>query len=170
LHGTLERFNTVVGDGWPCWALSNHDCERSASRWGGTPPNPRLLRLAAAFQASLRGTVCLYQGEELGLPEAQLAFEDLQDPYGITMWPEFKGRDGCRTPMPWAPTHPTPVSPPAPSPGCRWPRYHPVRIRCLRRPLGLRQVHAPAADRGARNGDGGQHCHQGPHRHRRRTP
>jgi alpha-glucosidase len=101
LHGTLNRFNTVVGDGWPCWALSNHDCERSASRWGGTPPNPQLLRLAAAFQASLRGTICLYQGEELGLPEAQLAFEDLQDPYGITMWPEFKGRDGCRTPMPW---------------------------------------------------------------------
>jgi alpha-glucosidase len=49
----------------------------------------------------LRGTVCLYQGEELGLPEAQVAFEDLQDPYGITMWPEYKGRDGCRTPMPW---------------------------------------------------------------------
>lgn len=101
LHGTLDRFNTVVGDGWPCWALSNHDVERSASRWGGMPPDPRLLRLAAAFQLSLRGTVCLYQGEELGLPEAQLAFEDLQDPYGIAMWPEFKGRDGCRTPMPW---------------------------------------------------------------------
>jgi len=49
----------------------------------------------------LRGTVCLYQGEELGLPEANVAFEDLQDPYGITMWPEYKGRDGCRTPMPW---------------------------------------------------------------------
>jgi alpha-glucosidase len=43
----------------------------------------------------------LYQGDELGLPEAQVAYEDLQDPYGITMWPEFKGRDGCRTPMPW---------------------------------------------------------------------
>lgn len=101
LHGVLARFNAVVGDGWPCWALSNHDCERSATRWGGTDPDPRLLRLAAAFQASLRGTVCLYQGEELGLPEAELRFEDLQDPYGITMWPQFKGRDGCRTPMPW---------------------------------------------------------------------
>jgi alpha-glucosidase len=49
----------------------------------------------------LRGSPCLYQGDELGLPEAQVAYEDLQDPYGITMWPEFKGRDGCRTPMPW---------------------------------------------------------------------
>ncbi len=101
LHGVLNRFNQVVGDGWPCWALSNHDCMRSATRWGGDQPDPRLLRLAAAFQMGLRGTVCLYQGEELGLPEAQVAFEDLQDPYGITMWPEFKGRDGCRTPMPW---------------------------------------------------------------------
>jgi alpha-glucosidase len=102
LQGVLQRFSDVVGDGWPCWALSNHDCVRSATRWGGAQPDPRLLRLAAAFQMSLRGTVCLYQGEELGLPEAQVAFEDLQDPYGITMWPEFKGRDGCRTPMPWS--------------------------------------------------------------------
>jgi alpha-glucosidase len=101
LHGFLTRFSQIVGDGWPCWALSNHDVVRSATRWGGPNPDPRLLRLAAAFQASLRGTVCLYQGEELGLPEAELRFEDLQDPYGITMWPEFKGRDGCRTPMPW---------------------------------------------------------------------
>jgi alpha-glucosidase len=101
LHGFLTRFNHIVGDGWPCWALSNHDVVRSATRWGGDRPDPRLLRLAAAFQASLRGTVCLYQGEELGLPEAELRYEDLQDPYGITMWPEFKGRDGCRTPMPW---------------------------------------------------------------------
>ena len=102
LHSVLSRFNEVVGDGWPCWALSNHDCERSATRWGGPSPDPRLLRLAAAFQASLRGTVCLYQGEELGLPEAQLKFEELQDPYGIALWPQYKGRDGCRTPMPWS--------------------------------------------------------------------
>jgi alpha-glucosidase len=101
LHGVLHRFNQVVGDGWPCWALSNHDCVRSATRWGGQHADPRVLRLAAAFQMGLRGTVCLYQGEELGLPEAHVAYEDLQDPYGITMWPEFKGRDGCRTPMPW---------------------------------------------------------------------
>jgi alpha-glucosidase len=49
----------------------------------------------------LRGSVCLYQGEELGLTEAYVAFEDLQDPYGIRFWPEYKGRDGCRTPIPW---------------------------------------------------------------------
>ena len=51
--------------------------------------------------AALRGTVCLYQGEELGLEEATLTFEQLRDPFGITFWPTFAGRDGCRTPMPW---------------------------------------------------------------------
>lgn len=50
---------------------------------------------------SLRGSVCVYQGEELGLAEAELPYELLQDPYGIAFWPTFKGRDGCRTPMPW---------------------------------------------------------------------
>ena len=101
LHQLFARFLSVVGDGWPCWALSNHDVTRVATRWGGTNPDPRLLQLAAALQMSVRGTPCLYQGDELGLPEAEVAFEDLQDPYGITMWPEFKGRDGCRTPMAW---------------------------------------------------------------------
>jgi alpha-glucosidase len=50
---------------------------------------------------ALRGSICLYQGEELGLTEADIAFEDLRDPYGIRFWPGFKGRDGCRTPMVW---------------------------------------------------------------------
>ncbi len=50
---------------------------------------------------SFKGSVCLYQGEELGLPEADLLFEELTDPPGIRFWPEYKGRDGCRTPMPW---------------------------------------------------------------------
>ena len=102
LHGLFSRFLNVVGDGWPCWALSNHDCVRVASRWGGEQPDARLLRLAAALQMTLRGSPCVYQGDELGLTEANIAFEDLQDPFGITMWPKFKGRDGCRTPMPWA--------------------------------------------------------------------
>ena len=54
-----------------------------------------------ALLFSLRGSVCSYQGEELGLIEAQIQQHELQDPYGITFWPRFKGRDGCRTPMPW---------------------------------------------------------------------
>jgi alpha-glucosidase len=106
LHGLFSRFLNVVGDGWPCWALSNHDCVRVASRWGGEQPDARLLRLAAALQMTLRGSPCVYQGDELGLTEASIAFEDLQDPFGIAMWPKFKGRDGCRTPMPWAAEEP----------------------------------------------------------------
>ncbi|MDZ7937728.1 MAG: alpha-glucosidase family protein [Rhodoferax sp.] len=103
LHGILRRFEEVAPDGWPCWALSNHDVTRMATRWGegGATASQGLLRVAAALQMSLRGSPCIYQGDELGLPEAEIAFEELQDPYGITMWPEFKGRDGCRTPMPW---------------------------------------------------------------------
>jgi alpha-glucosidase len=54
-----------------------------------------------AVLVSLRGTLFVYQGEELGLPQAEVPFERLQDPEGKTFWPEHKGRDGARTPMPW---------------------------------------------------------------------
>ncbi len=102
LHALMTRFEQVIGSGWPCWALSNHDVTRVASRWGeGGAAVPGLLRIAAALQMTLRGSPCVYQGDELGLPEADIAYEDLHDPYGIEMWPDFKGRDGCRTPMPW---------------------------------------------------------------------
>ncbi len=100
LRRMIDGFETF-GSGWHCWALANHDRMRIATRWGGASPPPALLRLAAALQLSMRGSPCIYQGDELGLPEAQLAFEDLQDPYGIEMWPDAVGRDGCRTPMPW---------------------------------------------------------------------
>ncbi len=94
----LEHYESVVGDGWACWAFSNHDVVRHVSRWNLTEDAAQLY---AALLLSLRGTVCLYQGEELGLTEAYVAFEELQDPYGIRFWPKFKGRDGCRTPIPW---------------------------------------------------------------------
>ena len=101
LHSLMQKFADKSQGGWPSWALANHDVERVGSRWGGPERNLQKLRLAAAFQMCLRGSPCLYQGDELGLPEADIAFEDLQDPPGIAMWPEYKGRDGCRTPMPW---------------------------------------------------------------------
>jgi alpha-glucosidase len=50
---------------------------------------------------SLRGNAILYQGEELGLPQAHVPFEHLQDPEAIANWPQTLGRDGARTPMPW---------------------------------------------------------------------
>jgi alpha-glucosidase len=101
LRSTVETLEARMPHGWPCWAVSNHDVQRAVTRWGGTDPHPDLARQLVALVCSLRGSVCLYQGEELGLPEADLPFESLQDPYGIAFWPNFKGRDGCRTPMPW---------------------------------------------------------------------
>jgi alpha-glucosidase len=101
IRDTVSRLEATMTEGWPCWAISNHDVERAVTRWGGHPAQPRLARLLVAVLCSLRGSICLYQGEELGLGEADVPFEALQDPYGITFWPNFKGRDGCRTPMPW---------------------------------------------------------------------
>ncbi len=94
----MNQVDDVAAEGWACWAFSNHDVVRHASRWNLLPAAQRLF---VSLLISLRGSVCLYQGEELGLAEADVAFEDLQDPYGIQFWPEFKGRDGCRTPMVW---------------------------------------------------------------------
>ncbi|APX94052.1 alpha-glucosidase [Halomonas sp. 1513] len=101
LREVIERFQRLAGDAWPCWALSNHDVVRSATRWGAGEDPVAYPKVALAMLFSLRGSVCLYQGEELGLPEAEVPFEHIQDPYGKVLWPEFKGRDGCRTPMPW---------------------------------------------------------------------
>ncbi len=98
----VSDFQDNVVDGWVCWAFSNHDVQRHVSRFAETEEEqPRVAKLAISLLSVLRGSICLYQGEELGLPEAELAFEDLRDPYGIRFWPAFKGRDGCRTPMPW---------------------------------------------------------------------
>ncbi len=100
---SIAAVEAILGDGWPCWAFSNHDVTRHITRWAHTTrlDPDRLARLSAALLLSLRGSVCLYQGEELGLEEAELRFEDLVDPYGIRFWPEYRGRDGCRTPMVW---------------------------------------------------------------------
>ena len=102
VRGVIDRFERVGGESaWPCWSLSNHDVTRVATRWSMGDQVDVQQRVYTAMHLSLRGSNCLYQGEELGLHEAELTFEQLQDPYGITMWPEYKGRDGCRTPMPW---------------------------------------------------------------------
>ena len=104
IRKAVEGFEAAGPDSWICWALSNHDVKRAASRWGKDKDSDAVAALSLALLLSLRGSACLYQGEELGLPEADVPFELLQDPYGIAFWPEFKGRDGCRTPMPWTKT------------------------------------------------------------------
>jgi alpha-glucosidase len=94
----LKIYEDAAPDGWITWAFSNHDVVRHVTRWDLSPSAQKGFTTLMMF---LHGSACIYQGEELGLPEAEVAFEDLQDPYGIEFWPEFKGRDGCRTPMVW---------------------------------------------------------------------
>jgi alpha-glucosidase len=101
VRSTVRTLEARMSEGWPCWALSNHDVRRVVTRWGGEHASAVLANQLLAMLCSLRGSVCLYQGEELGLPEASLPFQALRDPYGIAFYPNFKGRDGCRTPMPW---------------------------------------------------------------------
>jgi len=95
------KIDNEATDSWQCLAFSNHDVVRHISRWSKHGDEERFARLAIMLLLSMRGSVCLYQGEELGLTEAEIAFEELTDPYGIEFWPNFKGRDGCRTPMVW---------------------------------------------------------------------
>ena len=102
IRQTVETLEQQMTQGWPCWAFSNHDVKRVVSRWGGDEANDNKSKILSALLCSLRGTICSYQGEELGLCEADLDFHQLQDPYGKTFWPTYKGRDGCRTPMPWS--------------------------------------------------------------------
>jgi alpha-glucosidase len=101
IRETVETLEQNLSEGWPCWSIGNHDVVRVMSRWGGKNQSPQLAKTLNAMLLSLRGSVCSYQGEELGLTEAEIQQHELQDPYGITFWPRFKGRDGCRTPMPW---------------------------------------------------------------------
>ncbi|REK12371.1 MAG: alpha-glucosidase [Actinobacteria bacterium] len=105
----------------PTWVLSNHDVVRHATRYG--LPNEvesrswlldgdrslldpdmglRRSRAAALLMLALPGSVYLYQGEELGLPEVHdLPAEVLQDPVWERSGNRAKGRDGCRVPIPW---------------------------------------------------------------------
>lgn len=108
----VEQYRREFHGGWPSWAFSNHDVVRAASRWHIGEDNfshdPALSKMLIVLLGCLRGTLFLYQGEELGLPEAEIAFEDLQDPWGKTLYHRgWQGRDGCRTPMPWTAEAPT---------------------------------------------------------------
>ena len=66
---------TAAPEGSPCWSFSNHDVARVATRWApGGQADPRVTKLLL----TLRGSACLCQGEELGLPEAELPFAALR--------------------------------------------------------------------------------------------
>ncbi|MFC4726982.1 alpha-amylase family glycosyl hydrolase [Coralloluteibacterium thermophilus] len=106
LHALIARAQALFPDHRLCWTFGTHDFPRLKGRWAEHARHAEALErrrdaLLAALLATLPGACCIYQGDELGLPQAQLAFEQLRDPFGIANWPHVLGRDGCRTPMPW---------------------------------------------------------------------
>ncbi|MBH5334516.1 glycoside hydrolase family 13 protein [Streptomyces pactum] len=91
------------------WVLSNHDVVRHATRYAEDSPEQglRRARAAALLMLALPGSVYVYQGEELGLPEVtDLPDEVRQDPAFFRGDGQDGLRDGCRVPIPWSGTEP----------------------------------------------------------------
>lgn len=95
----LKRTLNLIGGvgASPTWALSNHDTPRLVTRVG-----KEQARALALFTFGLPGSCYVYQGQELGLPDADLADADRQDPAFIRSHGAQKGRDGARVPLPWS--------------------------------------------------------------------
>jgi len=87
--------------GWPAWAFENHDAPRAVSRWVDDQNREAFARMKMLLLCALRGSIIIYQGEELGLPQVNVPFDQLKDPEAIANWPHTLSRDGARTPMPW---------------------------------------------------------------------
>lgn len=85
----------------PTWTLANHDVDREVTRYGGGATGLARARAMALVMLALPGTVFVYNGEELGLPNVELPDEVLQDPVWARSGNTERGRDGCRVPMPW---------------------------------------------------------------------
>ena len=82
------------------WVLSNHDVTRHVTRYGGGAQGVARARAALLAMLALPGGCYVYQGEELGLEEVEVAPEDRQDPTYLRGG--GVGRDGCRVPIPWS--------------------------------------------------------------------
>ncbi|MFJ9913276.1 glycoside hydrolase family 13 protein [Actinacidiphila glaucinigra] len=98
-----ESLAATVSVGAPTtWVLSNHDVVRHVTRYGGGAAGLRRARAAALLMLALPGSVYVYQGEELGLPEVtDLPDEVRQDPSFFRDNGQDGLRDGCRVPIPW---------------------------------------------------------------------
>lgn len=131
LRDMIQRIEAKFQDGVICWTAGTHDFPRLKSRWQKHFKGDRCLdelprapsdvpkgihfdnagshrfteeafdHLLAALILALKGSCCIYQGDELGLTEAEIPYEKMQDPFGLAGYPSILGRDGCRTPMPW---------------------------------------------------------------------
>ncbi|WP_459975205.1 glycoside hydrolase family 13 protein [Nocardioides pyridinolyticus] len=97
---TMESVGLVGGS--PTWVLSNHDVVRHVTRYGGGEVGLARARAATMSMLALPGSAYLYQGEELGLPEVEVAPEHRSDPLFVRTGEG--GRDGCRVPIPWSGT------------------------------------------------------------------
>jgi alpha-glucosidase len=101
VRAALSHWPDAGAGSWPSWAFSNHDVPRWLSRWAPAGAEEHFARMAMTLFACLPGNLILWQGEELGLTQADVPFDQLRDPEAIANWPLTKGRDGARTPMPW---------------------------------------------------------------------
>ncbi len=100
ITSTLEAVAPVGAS--PTWVLSNHDVVRHVTRYGGGERGLARGRAATLAMLALPGSSYLYQGEELGLEQVDVAPEDRQDPSYLRTGEV--GRDGCRVPIPWGGT------------------------------------------------------------------
>ncbi|WP_266367121.1 alpha-amylase family glycosyl hydrolase [Tellurirhabdus rosea] len=93
----IDQYEGALpGDGWPNWVLGNHDQPRITSRVGQTQ-----ARVAALLLLTLRGTPTVYYGDEIGMRDVPIPFEEVQDPQGLNMPDLNLSRDPSRTPMQW---------------------------------------------------------------------
>jgi alpha-glucosidase len=102
----VRRWEHALGPtDWPSYVLNNHDITRSATRFRallGSPEDDARLKVAAAMLLTLRGTPFIYYGEEIGMRDIPIrSRSEVRDPIGKRLWPFYKGRDGCRSPMQW---------------------------------------------------------------------
>jgi alpha-glucosidase len=99
-----KQIAWVDGSGeWPVYVLSNHDIRRVNDRYGDGQHNDQIAKLMASLYLTLRGTVVMYYGEEIGMENNDpKRVEDVKDSMGKVGWPKEKGRDGERTPMQWS--------------------------------------------------------------------
>ncbi|MEP6665110.1 MAG: alpha-amylase family glycosyl hydrolase, partial [Nocardioidaceae bacterium] len=84
----------------PTWVLSNHDVTREVTRYGGGEQGRSRSKAATLAMLAMPGSAYIYQGAELGLPQAVVPERDRRDP--VWMRGGGIGRDGCRIPMPWS--------------------------------------------------------------------
>lgn len=101
-RGVIEQTLAVVPA--PTWVLGNHDVVRPVTRYGGGELGLRRWKAALLAMLALPGSAYIHQGEELGLPQAEVPEHLQQDPRaGVA---GRGGRDGCRVPLPWSGSKP----------------------------------------------------------------